>query len=92
MLNEETRRPRVKLKLENLPAKLLAVRKHLGLSQSRLATRLTQNPQYGRVSEWERGRRVPGLVALLDYARLGGVHIDDLVDDDIELKLIKQTK
>jgi transcriptional regulator with XRE-family HTH domain len=62
------------------------VRKHLGLSQSQLAARLTQKPQYGRVSEYERGRRTPGLVALLDYARLGGIHIDDLVDDEIELK------
>ena len=87
MLNEDSRRPRTKLKLENLPAKLLGVRKHLGLSQSKLAARLTQNPQYGRVSEWERGRRVPGLVALLDYARLGGIHVEDLIDDKVELNL-----
>lgn len=87
MLNEGSRRPRVKLKLEKLPAKLRAVRKHLGLSQSQLAARLSQKPQYGRVSEYERGRRTPGLVALFDYARLGGIHIDDLVDDDIDLAL-----
>lgn len=92
MPNENSRRPRTKLKLEKLPAKLRAVRKHLGLSQSQLAAQLTQKPQYGRVSEYERGRRTPGLVALLDYARLGGIDIDDLVDDGIELTLSMQTK
>jgi transcriptional regulator with XRE-family HTH domain len=83
-------RPTAKLKLEHLPAKLLAVRKHLGLSQSQLAARLTQDPHYGRVSEYERGRRTPGLLTLLDYARLAGIHIDDLVDDEIDLALIEK--
>ena len=73
------------VKVENLPAKLRAVRKQLGLSQSQLAARLSQNPHYGRVSEFERGKRMPNLLTLLDYARLGGIHIDDLVDDDIEI-------
>ena len=74
------------VKLEHLAAKLRAVRKHLGLSQSQLAARLSTAPHYGRVSEYERGRRVPSLLPLLDYARLGGIHIDDLVDDNTELK------
>jgi transcriptional regulator with XRE-family HTH domain len=82
----------VKLRLENLPGKLRGVRKHLGLSQSQLAARLTQKPHYGRVSEYKRGRRTPSLLTLLDYARLGGIHIDDLVDDNVEITLIKQTK
>ena len=76
---------RTKLRLENLPAKLRAVRKHLGLSQSQFAARLTLTPQYGRISEYERGKRVPSLLTLLDYARLGGIHIDDLVDDEMEI-------
>ncbi len=75
----------VKLKLENLPAKLRAVRNHLGLSQSQLAARLTLTPHYGRVSEYERGRRVPSLLTLLGYARLGGIHVDDLIDDSVSL-------
>lgn len=85
MPNENSRRPRTKLKLAKLPAKLRAVRRHLGLSQSQLAAQLTQKPYYGRVSEYERGKATPGLMALLDYARLGAIHIDDLVDDSIEL-------
>lgn len=76
---------RTKLRLENLPAKLRAVRQHLGLSQSQFAARLTLTPHYGRVSEYERGRRIPSLLTLLDYARLAGVHIDDLVDDFVPL-------
>ena len=76
---------RTKLRLENLPAKLRAVRKHLGLSQSQFAARLTLTPQYGRVSEYERGKRIPGLLTLLDYARLGGIHVEDLIDDFVPL-------
>jgi transcriptional regulator with XRE-family HTH domain len=40
---------------------------------------------YGRVSEYERGKRMPNVLILLDYAHLAGIHIDDLVDDDINL-------
>ena len=86
---KESRRPSAKLKLEKLPAKLRAVRDHLGLSQSQLAARLSQQPHYGRVSEYERGKRTPSLLTFLDYARLGGIHIDDLVDDVVEIKLPK---
>jgi transcriptional regulator with XRE-family HTH domain len=74
------------VKIQHLPAKLRAVRKHLGLSQSQFAARLRTTPHYGRVSEYERGKRVPTVLILLDYARLGGITIDDLVDDERELK------
>jgi hypothetical protein len=40
---------------------------------------------YTRISEYERGRRTPNLFVLLKYARLAGIHIDDLVDDEIDL-------
>ena len=85
-------RTRQTIKIENLAAKLRAVRKHLGLSQAQLAARLTQNPHYGRVSEYERGKRVPTVLTLLDYAHLAKIHIDDLVDDNKELTFIKETK
>ena len=75
------------VRIEHLPAKLRAVRKHLGLSQSQLAARLRFKPHYGRVSEYERGKRMPNLLTLLDYARLAGIHIDDLVDDNVDLTL-----
>ena len=81
---------RRKFKIEHLAAKLLAVRKHLGFSQSQLARQLAFQPSYNRVSEYERGRRQPSLPVLLSYARLGGIHIDDLIDDSVELTFIKQ--
>ena len=70
---------------QRLAEKLLAVRKRLGLSQSQLVRRIDPHMHYGRVSEWESGKRHPGVLILLSYARLAGVHIDDLVDDNINL-------
>ena len=32
------------------------------------------------------GKRFPPIYVLLAYARAAGIHIDDLVDDEIELK------
>jgi transcriptional regulator with XRE-family HTH domain len=75
------------IKITHLPDKLRTIRDHLGVGQSQLAARLRYKPQYGRVSEFERGRRTPNLLTLLDYARLGGIHVDDLLDDEITLKL-----
>lgn len=83
---------RRKFKIEHLPAKLRAIRKHLGFSQSQIARQLAFEPQYSRVSEYERGRRQPSLPVLLSYARLGGIHIDDLVDDRIEIVFTKEPK
>lgn len=80
------------IKIEHLPAKLLAIRKRLGLSQSQLARLLAFEPLYTRVSEYERGKRQPSLPVLLSYARLGGVHIDDLVDDGIEIAFSNEPK
>jgi transcriptional regulator with XRE-family HTH domain len=73
-------------KPKHLAAKLCAARKHLGLSQSQLAARLRSKPHYGRISEFERGRRTPNLLTLLDYARLAGIHVDDLIDDEVNLR------
>lgn len=77
---------RPRSKPEHLAAKLLAIRKHLGLSQSQLAARFRFKIHYGRVSECELGKRIPNLLLLLDYARVAQVTIDDLVDDERELK------
>jgi transcriptional regulator with XRE-family HTH domain len=74
------------VRIKYLSNKLRAIRKHLGLSQSQLAARLKSQPRYGRVSEDERGKRGPTVLTLLDYARLGGIHVEDLIDDEIKLK------
>ena len=40
---------------------------------------------YGRISEYERGKREPSLWVLLAYARAARIHLEDLVDDQIDL-------
>jgi transcriptional regulator with XRE-family HTH domain len=61
---------RCTVKIKHLGPKLLAVRKRLGLSQSQLATRLTFEVNYGRISEYELGKRTPNILILLDYLAL----------------------
>jgi len=77
-------RPRNKPK--RLAEKLLAIRKHLGLSQTQLVQRLGLQIHYSRISEFELGRRFPPTYALLAYARAAGIHVDDLIDDETELR------
>ena len=40
---------------------------------------------YHRISEYESGRREPSLSMLLAYARIAGVHLEQIVDDNLEL-------
>ena len=70
-----------------LAKKLRQIRQVLGLSQSEMVIRLDagQSMHYGRISEYELGRREPSLLTLLAYARVAGVHLEDLVDDTIAL-------
>ncbi|HET9712954.1 MAG TPA: helix-turn-helix transcriptional regulator [Pyrinomonadaceae bacterium] len=70
-----------------LAEKLLEIRKGLGLSQTQMLTRmgLEESMHYGRISEYEQGKREPTLMTLLAYARSASVHLEDIVDDDLEL-------
>lgn len=80
---DQRRRPRP----ANLAKKLRQIRHVFGVSQSEMAVRLDVGPSmnYGRVSEYELGRREPSLLTLLAYARVAGVHLEDLADDTIAL-------
>jgi transcriptional regulator with XRE-family HTH domain len=71
----------------HLAAKLLQVREGLGLSQTTVIERLNlgEHLTRGKISEYERAEREPDLLTLLAYARGAGVHVDDLIDDSIEL-------
>jgi transcriptional regulator with XRE-family HTH domain len=40
---------------------------------------------YSRISEYEQGIREPALMTLLAYARVAGVHLEDIVDDELDL-------
>ena len=78
------RRPQPKY----LPAKLLKVRESLGLTQEQMAARLQHlkpPPQPGQISRFEQGKREPSLLILLEYARMAGITIDTLADDEAEL-------
>lgn len=67
--------------------KVLAIRHRLGLSQAQLAERINPNMDHARISDYELGKRVPTILTLLSYARVGQVPLESLVDDDTELKL-----
>ena len=72
---------------ERLAEKLLQIRLALGLSQSELLRRLgfEDAMDYRRISEFERGTTEPHLSVLLQYARAAGVHMEDIVDDELDL-------
>jgi transcriptional regulator with XRE-family HTH domain len=76
-----SRRPRP----ARLGEKLLAVRQGLGLSQTAMCKALELSVDYSAVSQYELGTREPPLPVLLKYARLAGVIMDVLVDDEMDL-------
>jgi transcriptional regulator with XRE-family HTH domain len=39
----------------------------------------------GRISEYEQNKREPSLSVLLAYAKLAGVHLEDIVNDNVNL-------
>lgn len=74
-------------KPERLAEKLVQIRTALGLSQNEMIKRLnaedfmTQNI----ISNYELGKREPPLLILLQYSRLAGVHMEALIDDELDL-------
>lgn len=72
---------------ERLAEKLLAIRSALDLSQAQMVKRLDAEEMIvpGQISEFETGKREPSLPLLLRYARLAGVWMDVLVDDELAL-------
>lgn len=75
--------------LENLGEKLKTIRERLGFTQEEMAEAVGKEgvSRRSRVHEWEKGLREPNLSCLLAYARLIGISTDDLLDDDVEIKL-----
>ena len=73
-------------KPRNLANKLLSIRRNLlHLSQTEMARALDLKVHYSAVSQYELGTREPDLIVLLRYARLAGISIDVLVDDNLDL-------
>ena len=71
---------------QHLAAKLRRIRKSLGLTQPKLIERLNVDrisPPY--ICQYESGRTEPTLLVLLAYARLAGVPVESLIDDQIDI-------
>jgi len=75
------------MKPERLAEKILQIRITLGLSQPELLRRLGFEDviDYRRISEFELGEAEPPLPVLLQYAHAAGVHVEDLIDDELDL-------
>jgi hypothetical protein len=50
--------------------------RHLGLED---------DVEYTNISKYELDRNEPPLTTLLRYARVAGVHLEDIVDDELDL-------
>jgi transcriptional regulator with XRE-family HTH domain len=74
-------------KQKRLGEKLRQIRETLELSQSEILWRLGLSEDYSRtiISNYEQDHREPPLFVLLEYARLAGVCLDAIVDDDVEV-------
>ena len=77
------RQPRQK----RLAEKLLRIRQCLKLSQLEINERLGIQTDYTLISMYEHNKRQPPLDVLLAYARLAGVPLEQIVDDDLDLTL-----
>jgi len=76
-----------RLKPRRLTEKLLHIRTGLGLSQNEMLRKLGLADQLFRssISSYELGDSQPPLPVLLRYARLAGVCLDVIVDDELNL-------
>ena len=72
---------------DRLASKLRQIREALELSQTQMLVRLglEDSMHYGRISQYENDEREPALTTLLAYARVAGVHLEDIVDDELDL-------
>jgi len=70
-----------------LAGKLREIREKLELSQTQMLIRLglEDTMHYGRISQYENDEREPTLMTLLAYAHVAAVHLEDLVDDNLDL-------
>ncbi|HEX8138690.1 MAG TPA: helix-turn-helix transcriptional regulator [Pyrinomonadaceae bacterium] len=71
-----------------LAEKLREIRLKLDLTQQQMFDRLgeTKTALYpGHIGLYELGKREPPLPVLLRYARIAGVYVDVLIDDDLDL-------
>lgn len=73
---------------KRLAEKLIEIRNRLELNQSQMFKRLGEtksNIYASHISSYELGTREPPLDVLLQYARIAGVPVEILIDDEIDL-------
>lgn len=78
-------------KPERLAEKLKAIREALGVSQGGILIRLGQRDSKinrASISGYELGDREPSLLVLYAYSKLANVHLEVLIDDDLDLPLM----
>ncbi len=78
---------------ERLAEKLVEIRRRLELSQNELINRLEFADLHlvqGTISTYELGKREPSLPLLLRYARIAGVSLESIIDDEMELQSITE--
>jgi transcriptional regulator with XRE-family HTH domain len=71
-----------------LAKKLREIRLKLDLSQPQMYERLKEEDvplHVGYIGSFETGEKVPSLPIVLKYARVAGIAMDLLVDDELEL-------
>jgi transcriptional regulator with XRE-family HTH domain len=78
-------RPRPK----HLAKKLLQIRRSLAVSQGDMVKLLGVQDliHYTTISKYELGKNEPPLTILLAYARLAGIPVEQIIDDELELTI-----
>ena len=74
-------------KPKRLAEKLLRIRESLGVSQGEMFRRLGvgEFSEVKRISDYEIDKSEPPLPVLLQYARVAGICVDVLIDDELDL-------
>ena len=78
-------RPRPK----HLAKKLLQIRHSLGVSQGEMVRQLGVQAliEHTTISKYELNKNEPPLAILLAYARLAGIPVEQIIDDELELTI-----
>jgi transcriptional regulator with XRE-family HTH domain len=76
-------RPRPK----HLAKKVLQIRRSLGISQGEMVRRLGVQEliDHTTISKYELDKNEPPLAILLAYARLAGIPVEQIIDDELDL-------
>lgn len=77
-----------RIKPARLAEKLKAIRENLGLTTEELIAKLDCPviPLHrASITQYEKGRREPPLIILLNYARLANLYVDYLIEEQLDL-------